>query len=530
MTSPSLTGVGTLVRHHVRLDRWMVLWWSLGITLLYWSQAVSVEGLYATQEEFDRAAASMEGNAALVAMAGPTRALNTVGGQVTWQATAFGAIAIGLMSMFLVVRHTRTEEETGRDELVRAMPVGRAATTAATLVTLVLANVLVGALVALSLVSVPLATPDSVALGAGVAATGVLFGAVALLAAQLTSTPRAAYGITGVVIGAAYVLRAIGDLGTPALTWLSPIGWYQGMHAFSGLRWWPLALLLLSAVATTAVALAVLGRRDHGAGVLAARPGPARASAALGTPVGLAWRMQRGLVLGWAAGLLLTGLAYGSLGSDVGDLLGDSQVTEDVFVRGSASLVDGFYATAFMMLGLMACGFAISSALRPRHEEDAGFVEVLLATAVSRWRWLSAQVVVTVVGVLAVLVAGGLGIGIGYWLTTGDRSAVWDYTIATLPYAAPVLVTSGAARALVGLSPRWGSLAWLVLVFAAVVMMFARPFSMPEWLQWLSPFDHLALVPVEDFRWAPFVTLLVVAAMFSGAGQLLFRRRDIEVR
>ena len=28
----------------------------------------------------------------------------------------------------------------------------------------------------------------------------------------------------------------------PCLTWLSPIGWYQAMHAFSGLRWWPAAL------------------------------------------------------------------------------------------------------------------------------------------------------------------------------------------------------------------------------------------------------------------------------------------------
>ena len=45
------------------------------------------------------------------------RALNTIGGQVTWQATAFGAIVAGLMSMFLVGRHTRAEEESGRDEL-----------------------------------------------------------------------------------------------------------------------------------------------------------------------------------------------------------------------------------------------------------------------------------------------------------------------------------------------------------------------------------------------------------------------------
>ena len=77
-----MTGTGTLLRHFLRRDRWMLLWWSLGITVLYWSQAVSVKGLYATQAEFDAAAASMEGNAALVAMAGPARALNTVGGQV----------------------------------------------------------------------------------------------------------------------------------------------------------------------------------------------------------------------------------------------------------------------------------------------------------------------------------------------------------------------------------------------------------------------------------------------------------------
>ena len=77
-----------LLRHFLRRDRWMLLAWSVGITLLYWSQAVSVKGLYATQAEFDRAAVAMEANTAFVAMTGPARALNTIGGQVTWQATA----------------------------------------------------------------------------------------------------------------------------------------------------------------------------------------------------------------------------------------------------------------------------------------------------------------------------------------------------------------------------------------------------------------------------------------------------------
>ncbi len=102
-----MTGTWLFLRAFLRRDRWMYLWWGLGVALLYVSQAWSVDGLYTTQAEFDRAAASMAGNAALVAMAGPARALNTTGGQVTWQAAAFGAICAGLMSMFIIGRHTR---------------------------------------------------------------------------------------------------------------------------------------------------------------------------------------------------------------------------------------------------------------------------------------------------------------------------------------------------------------------------------------------------------------------------------------
>jgi ABC-2 type transport system permease protein len=525
-----MTGTWVLVRHFLRRDRWMVLWWSIGITVLYWSQAVSVEAVYATQAELDRAAALMGSNAAFVAMAGPARALNTVGGQVTWQATAFGAVTVGLMSMFLVVRHTRAEEENGRDELLRASPVGREATTAATMVVVVLANLLVGTLVTLSLVAFPLAVADSVALGVGLAAVGLVFAGTALLAAQLTSSARAAYGLTGVVIGTAYVLRAIGDVGTPALTWISPIGWYQGMHPFSGVRWWPLLLLAVLAAVAVGAALAVFVRRDHGSGVVADRPGPARASAALGTPLGLAWRLQRGAVWGWSAGLFLTGLSYGSLGTDVGDLLGDSATSQEMFVPSGMSLVEGFYATAILMLALMSCGFAIASALRPRHDEREGRVEVLLATGLSRTRWLGTQVLLTTLASAFVLLMGGLGLGVGYAATADDGGAIGRYLLATLPHVAPVLVLAGLTTLVYGVRARWAGVAWLGLVLAVVVLLFGTVFRMPEWLQDLSPFHHLALVPAEDFRWPPLIVLVAIAAALTAAGIVGFTRRDVEVR
>ncbi len=206
-----MTGTWTFVRAFLRRDRWMLLWWSVGVAVLYWSQAWSVDGLYTSQADFDRAAASMAGNAGFIAMTGPARALNTIGGQVTWQSAAFGAIAAGLMSMFLVGRHTRAEEESGRDEMLRAAAVGRHSTTVATYVTAMIANLLLGSLVALSLITYPLGFADSLALGVGVALCGAFYSGVALVAAQLTSTTRAMYGITGGVLGT--VLRTEGGRG-----------------------------------------------------------------------------------------------------------------------------------------------------------------------------------------------------------------------------------------------------------------------------------------------------------------------------
>ncbi|HEV7876093.1 MAG TPA: polyketide antibiotic transporter, partial [Nocardioides sp.] len=252
-----MTGVRILLRTFLRRDRWHLLGWGIAAALLYYTQAVSVDDLYATQAEFDRAAATMQHNAAFIALSGPPRALNTIGGQVTWQATAFGAVVAGLMSMFLVGRHTRAEEESGRDELVRAAAVGRHAPMTAALVTALLANLVLGVLVALSLIAYPLAAADSWALGVGLTLCGWVYTGTALVAAQLTSSTRAMYGIAGAFIGLTYALRAVGDVGSPVLTWLSPIGWYQAMHPFSGLLWWPALLLVTASAVTAAAAYAV---------------------------------------------------------------------------------------------------------------------------------------------------------------------------------------------------------------------------------------------------------------------------------
>ena len=80
----------------------------------------------------------------------------------------------------------------------------------------------------------------------------------AAVAAQLTTSARAARGIAFAVLAAAFALRAIGDAGNGVLSWLSPLGWSLQVRPYAGERWWVLGLhVTVIEVATAAVVLVV---------------------------------------------------------------------------------------------------------------------------------------------------------------------------------------------------------------------------------------------------------------------------------
>jgi ABC-2 type transport system permease protein len=125
------------------------------------------------------------------------------------------------------------------------------------------------------------------------------------------------------------------------------------------------------------------------------------------------------------------------------------------------------------------------------------------------------------------MLAAGLGLGTSYALVTGEGGAVLRMTWQLLTFTPAVLVLSGFVRLLHGLLPRAAMLAWMALLLACIVLLFGELLQLPQWFQDLSPFEHLALVPVEDFRWLPFVALTAAAAVLSVAGQIAFLRRDV---
>jgi ABC-2 type transport system permease protein len=532
----NLVGTGQLFRLALRRDRIVASAWILGLFLYAYSQAASILSLYPTQADLDRLARTAEGvgaNPAVVALQGPAYDAHTYGGASAWQLVTPWVFLIGLMSLFLVTRHTRQEEETGRAELVSAGVVGRYAWMAAALLYVLAVNVLLVAITALAFIAMGLPAAGSVALVVDCCLGGLVFAGVAAITVQVTQYARPANGMAFAVLGAAFLLRAIGDTAPELswLSWLSPIGWAERFQPFAGEQWWvlllPVALLAVLLVAATAL----LVRRDVGAGVLPTRLGPPAAPPWLRSPLALAWRLQRGALLGWTIGSAIAGLSFGAIAQDMVQAATEDPETAKMLATlgGSGSITDIYLAAILSWLGMLAAGYAVQATLRLHAEETEQRAEQVLATAVPRIRWAGSHLLVVAVGSAVVLATGGLVAGLAHGLRAGDVGGQLPRVLGGVLVQLPaVWVMAAVGAALFGLLPRLvvgGT--WAVLAVVLFFTTFGQPLQLNRWLLDLSPFGHLPRLPAAAFTATPLAWLVATAAVLAAAGLAGFRCRDL---
>jgi ABC-2 type transport system permease protein len=526
----TLTGTGGLVRLALRLDRVRLTVWVLGISLTPAATAANYFKLYPDEASL-HAVAGVLANPSLVALSGPLFG-ESIGALTAWKIGVTAFVLAALMSLLTVVRHTRTEEETGRLELIGATVVGRRAPLTAALIVVALVNLAIAVLTTLGLLATGLPAAGSVALGVAIAVVGMMFAAVAAVAAQLTESARAANGIASAVLGASYLLRAVGDSGPTGLTWLSPIGWALHVRPYAGERWWVAGLIAGTAAILIAVAFALVARRDLGAGLLPQRPAPAEASPALRSPLALAWRLHRGLLLGWVVGLALAGAAMGGAAAGIGDSLAPNQQLTDVLTRmgGRKGLTDAFLAAVFGIIGLTAAAYTVQATLRLRVEESSGRVEALLATRVGRLRWAAGHLVFALLGTALLLAVAGVAGGLAYGLQVHDVGGqVGRLLAAALVQLPATWVLAGLGVALFGLAPRLAGLAWAGLVLCVVLFELGALLGLSHWAVDVTPFAHVPKLPGTAFTGTPLVWLTAVSAVLVAAGLAGLRRRDMPV-
>lgn len=431
-------------------------------------------------------------------------------------------VATSILAILTVIRHTRAEEESGAAELVLSSVVGRYARTGAALILVGAVNAVLAVTMTIAMASNGFRLVDTAAMCLGVTGVAMVFGAVAAVTAQLWRQARTATGAAMAALAAAALVRGIGDVidsSGSALSWFSPIAWAQQMRAFVDLRWWPLALLVALTIGLTAIAAVLESRRQYDDGTFRSTGEHPDAQPISGL-LGLRLRLQRGQTVGWAVGLFLAGLAFGSMTKSLLDAARDNELVQRVIAQQGT---DSVHTTMTQFLAAAATAYVVGAVLRVYTEERSGLGEPVLAGSVSRWHCLASAVISALIGSVVLMLAAGFGNGLGAGLTTAEPVTVLRLTLAAFAFLPAMAVMAAVAALAVAIQRPW--LGWLAVAFVVTSLYLGALLRWPQWLLDLSPVGTTT-APMDYPVRALAVMVAVAGALMLCAGAV-YRRRDV---
>jgi len=530
---------------------------------------------------------SMMSNPALLAMVGPVYSMDvaTMGALYTLMMFVFMGITMGIMNIFLIVRHTRADEEAGRYEVLRSLPCGRLANVNAAMLTAIVVNVAAAALFTLTMwlgmsiigdthmyyeewEMIAATNPwwdISAALlwGATLGAIGLAFAAVAALFSQLSSNSRGALSYSFIVMGLFYFLRAGADMNPEdmgLLAFFSPLGLMSRTWVYIHNIWWPLFVVLGIAGAFTALAYWTCSIRDIDQGIIPSRPGKAHGGIFLKSAFGLNFRLLRTSIIAWILVLFVTGLSYSTVLQDIDTFVAGSDAYRQMLlapIPGLLEQIETYNMTteqiaAQMNTVLNALGYNIIQMfanmigfvmamvatvpvvlfiLKAKGEEKNIRSELLFATPVSKIKYLVGFAAIAFVSAVLIQVAQALGL---FSLAQSALENPADLPLSfllqsALMYVPAMWVMGGIAVLVVGLFPRHTGWIWAYFGFTFFAMLYGRMLPGLNWIANLTPFGWVPQLPMDEINWLVMAIMSVIGLGLTAAGVFFYRRRDINV-
>lgn len=527
--SETLTGTWRLTRFELRRDRILVMVWLLLLFLICYASAAATDSLYGSVAERVAAAELINSSPATVALYGPILDVQSRGEVAMTKTTILYAVFVMVLALVLVRRHTRIEEETGRQEMLAATQVGRSAPLISAVAEAAMVMVVLAAIAAAGDILGGLPVAGSLLFGASWLGSGLVGIGIAAVACQLTPSARTCGFIAAGVIGVAYLLRAVGDTTAGWLSWLSPLGWNTQLRAWSEPRLWVLGLYLALSAGLLAAAVVLRSHRDLGAGLVAEKPGPAEGSPRLRDVLSLTLKVHAHALVGWSIAAAVLGGVFGSIVPNLGSLF-DSPIGQEMLRRlgGSGAIQDAMLAGILSVVAMVLTAYSIAVAVHGGVDEADGRTEEVLATATPRTLSIASVLLVALLGVTWLLLVTGVATGLGFGSQVDGLASTFVRTMgaAVAPLPAVWLVAALAVLCMAWGS-RWAIGGWVFLAVFVTVGIVGELLDLPAWLIGLSPYHHVPLVPSEPWRWAPELTLTGLALAVSGLAWWTYRRRDI---
>ena len=511
--------------------------WGVLFGVLIFNDAVSYHTSSPTAASREDIVRTFGDNAAFAAIIGPARQLDTVGGFISWRLLALLVWVGAIWGLLTATRLLRREEDAGRWELLLAGRTSRRRATAQAIGGLAVGWSVLWALSAALTVAagsrstVGFSTSGSLLYATAATASAAMFLAIGALTSQLAATRRQANALAAAGFAVAYLIRLVADSvsGAGWLRWASPLGWIEELRPLTGAR--PLALvpIVLLVVGASGLAIALAGRRDAGAAMLA-RPAPVRArTRLLDSSALLVVRLERWVALAWIGGLALTGAIFGITARSAaqGNVAVD-EIERTVGRLGAepVSATAAWIGYEFLYLAALLTFAAAGQIAAMRAEEADGHLDHLLARPLDRRAWLAGRL-----GFAAAFVsAAALATGLAAWAGIGGSGGLGlgPMLQAGLNLVPPALLILGLGTLLLGIAPRLAMpLLYALVLWSFLIEIVGTSITSSQWLLDTALFTHVGPVPAASLDWPAMGILTGLGLIAALAGLAAFARRDL---
>lgn len=534
MGTPYFKGTKALTGFIFRQQRLKILIWLIcliGVTL---SVAAAYPSIYKDEQSRQAASFTME-NPAMIAMLGPgyetEEYVNSVGAMFANEMLLFTVIAVAIMSILLVGRTTRADEEDGRIDMIRALSVGRLSYVSAAIIVIVSINLILAILTGVGLASLGIEgmnVEGSFLYGAILGATGLVFATLTAVFAQVAVTSRGTMMFSFMALIIAYLIRAIGDVSNEALSWLSPLGWTVRTGVFADNHWLPVIVSFVFALIVGLVAFYLQSIRDLGSGFIAARKGRNNASTFLQTSLGLTFRLQRTSIIAWAIGVFLLSSSFGAILGDLEAYFTDIEIMEAfIDAESDYTMTEQFITLLMAIMSLISLIPAVMVVLKLKGEETKNLTENYFSRAVSRTQVLRSHFILAIVisFVMQSLVALGLW-SVSRTVMDDSLSLMTTFSSAYV-YLPAIWVVVALTILLVGAVPKLTGFVWLYVVYCFVVVYLGDLLNFPNWTKGLSVFDYIPQIPADNMSFLIMILLPMIAVVLTVIGFNGYTKRDI---
>jgi ABC-2 type transport system permease protein len=520
-----------VLRRNLLDARTRTLSFAVLFALVALANVVGYKSAYPTLAERLQLARTFGTNKAARLFYGVPHNLLTVGGYAAWRVGGLMTIFAGLFGVFAAVRALRTDEETGRADIVLAGALTRTTAFAAGIGAITVSIIVVGVGALLGLVGAGLPLRGSAYLAVVIVAPAFVYAGVGAVASQVMPTRRGALEAAGMVLGIDFLVRVVAD--TVEVRWphyVTPLGWAEEMRPFSGSR----PVLLLPVVGATAVLLAMsvalFRRRDLGAGFVAPRDSAPAHLALLGSPAGLAFRLERVSVAVWAFAIGAFAVVVGTIANSVADM-GLSADTRRQFAKlaGGVDIASpsGYIGLSFVFFVFAVALFGCAQLGAVREEESEHRLETLFALPYGRIRFWRGRLAIASGSIVGLGLVAGAGAGLGAIATGADVSFLRALE-AGLNCAPTALLFLGIGAVVTAFMPRRGTGVVYLLVAAAFLWeLFGALLNAPKWTLSLSPFHHIAPAPAKSIAVPSATAMVAIGAAAAAAALARNRARDL---